>query len=386
MKIRHKLIVLIIFASVFNFSAIGAKGLSDDFINETLSAYRKYKIIDNFSISVPTVLEVPFDYNFIERFNFAVLDVNEKTFEPYFFKKEVVTDQIPLTVSIPGYNCQNMIDNNTITYTEFDLPEDSQGQIKITLTGSSPIISSSLTVLLDNHVALPSTIEIRTGSNKIVLSRQKMTSQTVYFPRTSSDKWIITLNYGQPLRITELRLIQENVTMISSRAVRFLAQPNHLYAIYFDSDRNVSPPTGESGNLQIDTDVLRVYDAPPQDNLKYIIADGDKDGIPDIYDNCISIANPDQKDVNNNGRGDLCDDFDKDGVINIYDNCPNVPNRDQKDTDGDGIGDACDDEESRITEQHKWIPWIGIGFAALVLIVLFALTARSMKGEQDNKL
>lgn len=35
-------------------------------------------------------------------------------------------------------------------------------------------------------------------------------------------------------------------------------------------------------------------------------------------------------------------DFDKDGVPDVQDNCPKVKNPDQKDSDGDGIGDACD--------------------------------------------
>ncbi len=35
-------------------------------------------------------------------------------------------------------------------------------------------------------------------------------------------------------------------------------------------------------------------------------------------------------------------DFDKDGIPDINDNCPKTRNADQKDTDGDGIGDACD--------------------------------------------
>jgi len=35
-------------------------------------------------------------------------------------------------------------------------------------------------------------------------------------------------------------------------------------------------------------------------------------------------------------------DFDKDGIPDINDNCPKTKNTDQKDTDGDGIGDVCD--------------------------------------------
>jgi Thrombospondin type 3 repeat len=71
--------------------------------------------------------------------------------------------------------------------------------------------------------------------------------------------------------------------------------------------------------------------------------DTDGDGIDDSHDNCPSVQNPDQKDTDGDGIGDVCDkDTDNDGILNGQDNCPTVANRDQHDDDGDGIGDACD--------------------------------------------
>lgn len=41
--------------------------------------------------------------------------------------------------------------------------------------------------------------------------------------------------------------------------------------------------------------------------LVTLVADSDKDGVPDSSDNCPNIANPDQSDINGNGLGDSCD-------------------------------------------------------------------------------
>jgi len=85
--------------------------------------------------------------------------------------------------------------------------------------------------------------------------------------------------------------------------------------------------------------------------------DEDQDGVPDSIDNCPTIKNQDQADMNHNGIGDACDpDKDGDGVPNVKDNCPALANPLQIDADGDGKGDdgcwagsscptSCDDKE-----------------------------------------
>ncbi|OGD67676.1 hypothetical protein A2442_03840 [Candidatus Campbellbacteria bacterium RIFOXYC2_FULL_35_25] len=355
-------------------------------IIEVIPSFRQYKDINNLSIVVPTVVEVPFDNEYFDRFEFGVVEDDGPLFKPSFFNRDII--EIPLTVNINGGALvTEMNDNNTRTYSEFSLPENAQGSAQINIAGDKLITSSSLTVLLDNNVALPRFIEIRAevnGENKIVVARSEMKSSSIQFPKTTSDKWTFIFTYSQPLRITELRLNQENKTK-ETQSLRFLAQPGSTYRIYFNPDQRPGDGgAGESGDLRSDKDVLRIAPVVSLNNPLYKKADIDEDGIPDVSDNCVLVANVEQEDVDGNGRGDVCDDFDKDGLINSKDNCPNQPNRYQEDEDGDGIGNVCDGEESRITEKYPWLPWLGVGIAAVILVVLFVITAKSMTVKKED--
>jgi hypothetical protein len=82
-----------------------------------------------------------------------------------------------------------------------------------------------------------------------------------------------------------------------------------------------------------------------------VIVDTDGDDVPDYQDNCPTVYNPDQADIDLDGIGDVCDycqgngvyDTDNDGHCDLEDNCPTTCNPQQLDADGDGIGDLCDD-------------------------------------------
>jgi len=82
------------------------------------------------------------------------------------------------------------------------------------------------------------------------------------------------------------------------------------------------------------------------------LRDEDSDGIANNFDNCPTILNHNQKDIDEDMIGDDCDecvDTDLDGYGNpgfsntcIEDNCPYTFNPGQEDGDEDGIGDLCE--------------------------------------------
>ena len=70
------------------------------------------------------------------------------------------------------------------------------------------------------------------------------------------------------------------------------------------------------------------------------VSDRDGDGVPEPRDNCAEVANPDQRDRDRDGHGDVCDDdLDGDGIKNGADNCPGRPNPGQE--NGDHVAFAC---------------------------------------------
>lgn len=120
-------------------------------------------------------------------------------------------------------------------------------------------------------------------------------------------------------------------------------------------------------------------------NLEYLpVLDGD--GIWNDQDNCPSIANPDQKnsDQDQNGQGDACRDPDRDHVLGKLDNCPQKYNPNQKDVDQDGLEDLCDDSDDRLTEKNNLLITAGVILAGLVLIFFLIRFLKRMKISEEE--
>ena len=78
------------------------------------------------------------------------------------------------------------------------------------------------------------------------------------------------------------------------------------------------------------------------DAVALSLSDGDEDGVTNDRDNCQDVANADQADLDQDGKGDVCDaDIDGDGVANEDDDFPKDATETQ-DSDQDGVGDVRD--------------------------------------------
>jgi uncharacterized protein YfaP (DUF2135 family) len=106
-------------------------------------------------------------------------------------------------------------------------------------------------------------------------------------------------------------------------------------------ENNDTDDTGDACDDDDDDDGYLDKDDPAP--LNPFEPDSDQDGVLTAQDNCPAIANKTQADLDQDGRGDSCDDDDDgDGIADKVDNCSKVANPDQANCDGDSEGDACE--------------------------------------------
>jgi len=260
----------------------------------------------------------------------------------------------------------------------------SQNKVVIDVKSDRLFKSDSVNLVFDKNIQRPTRIRIvsvqKDGAEQILLPEKFFGNDTINFPEANTNHYRITLHYIKPLRISEIIFHEKGVPSTTEKFVRFIAQPQMAYTIYYNAKDYVDTKSLESPNFNV-SEIVPIIDAEPSNNPLYKKADTDKDGILDSDDNCVSITNPDQIDKDKNGKGDACEDFDHDGVVNAKDNCPMVANRNQKDEDVDGRGDVCDGEESRFMEKNPWIPYVTL---AIVFVVVAALIMKTLK--QPSKL
>lgn len=353
-------------------------------IDEQKSQFRESGKLEIPTIKIPTVIEATLPKKV---YQVEVFDNTSENFVPNLLITNS-TQVIPTSSLITGTNTSvsKITDNNYLSFYEFNLPEEGRGKVSVTIKYPKAIKTDSVFFSLGEYVALPTKINIKAlifGEMKTIASDISPEGTMIHFPNYSSDQFVIEFEYTQPMRITEIRFNDLNEAP-STQSVRFLAEPNHTYTFFFNPQHNTYINLGESADLADNRDIIKVDNLVIGNNTNFKEADSDQDGIIDIKDNCVQVANTDQLDEDKNGRGDLCDDYDRDGVINSKDNCVNNPNTNQIDTDRDGKGDACDTEESRITEKYPVLVWIAIIFAVFVFGLMFYFVSRKKDVKVSN--
>ncbi len=401
---RAGIVALVIATFVFFGNVFSGKAAIEDSSRRTTDSFQQMTDLSVGTLPAPTVVDVVFpletsDFGGAQFENDVVIVSKTKNIPESSYSSRVALPAREfspvLVVSAPasGMNQASgtaLYDKSLTSYVEFSLPENGvSGMAVVAVRTATPEALSGFSFSLDNNVAMPTRVGVTAtvdGVEKTVLSPVAIFSQQVLFPRTVAEEWNITFWYNQPLRITELSFSVETGSLLE-RHVKFLAQPGEEYRLYAKPDQQTAlPRTAVAYNLSSVAPGVSLSVGTLQLNPYYRPTDTDADGIADMTDNCPRLANPQQEDINGNALGDACEDFDKDGLTNTVDNCPNLPNTNQKDTDSDGIGDMCDTLESRFTERHAWVPWVGMGTAVVVLITLFALTAKKTNRDDSGEL
>ncbi len=353
--------------------------------------------------TVPGVVEVPLA-GIISDDTEAILQRSDGSFAPaYLFSREeqtrivytgaegrVIPDDPREVVRnvTPDGSPDVLVDGDRTTMLQFEYFDDAVNTATIMVRYERPITTDTFRVYRASNVALPLEVRIRAsgddGEMRNILANTKQYGDQLNFPQTTSDYFEVTFTITQPLRMSEVSFVEQGPRGVTY-AVRYLAVPGDAPTLYLGSDRPYGTLSTGGVSLTDERDIeVSGGVAVLAPNPRYEPADTDNDSVPNMRDNCPTIANFDQLDSNGNGEGDMCDDHDRDGIVANKDNCPDTPNRDQRDTDGDEVGDACDGEESRFTEANPWVPWVGVLIAGSVIAGLMVLVVRQERRPRDR--
>jgi Thrombospondin type 3 repeat/Dockerin type I domain len=149
-------------------------------------------------------------------------------------------------------------------------------------------------------------------------------------------------------------MVLVRLTNLSYEAVLWIHEYGHNNGLNHEpsDSRMIMYGSDNGANNGLRPGDCAAFHSPPSSTAAIRTSTGactdDGDAIADPIDNCPTVANQDQADLNGNGIGDACEacvgigDADSDGVCDPTDNCPTIFNPTQADFDGDGIGNACE--------------------------------------------
>jgi hypothetical protein len=152
-------------------------------------------------------------------------------------------------------------------------------------------------------------------------------------PNTFLDIFFNDLGFSDPVTLTILQSPTHGTLSITTPPSGWQS----LFGIYYTASPGYTGP---------DQFQYRIGDGIDQGTATVdltVYPDTDGDGVLDLFDNCPSVANPDQANSDGDVLGNACDtDDDNDGVLDTVDNCTIVANANQLNADGDAYGNICD--------------------------------------------
>jgi Thrombospondin type 3 repeat len=336
-----------IFAAVLLFAPISTVFAFD------IGGYKNLSNIEEKAVTAPTIVELssPITEPFlIVSTDSTTPQVQSEVKEKIVLPSSVEACKGDVCTTEPG-----LLDGSRDTTVDFFLGQAGTNKGSIKVTYQTPITTNQVDFETTTDSYRPSEFSLF-ADGKLILAGAR--PGETKFPRIAGTVFEIQFSYDKPIRFTEAGV---GYAKEVEKRVRFVYEPGKVYQIYSGGTRAIDDTLRASANLFDATrSVVSAELTSTTANPSYIDTDTDKDGIPDVRDNCASAPNTDQKDGDSNGVGDACDDYDYDGTATYKDNCPQVANPDQRDTDGDGMGDLCDSEESRVTEKYKWLQWVAL--------------------------
>jgi len=281
-------------------------------------------------------------------------------------------------------NTSAVQDDNTLSYITFDPNTNTK---EIIFNNPGKLSPSALNLILAENTERPKSITIQAllpGNDQwnTILDKSAFRNQ-ITFPQIQPTQLRIIFETPNLLRLSELEWTTTNRQSEKKTQISFWAEEGDQFTLFIQPSFGQSALSITQNNpARTDSSTPRFQFPPLEANPSYN-PDYDSDGILDGQDLCPRVADMNNTDFDNNGRGDVCEDPDQDGIYSSVDNCPFVSNSNQLDTDNDNLGDACDDTLDQKSENSD--VWINLAFGLMVLALL-ALVARSAWPVLKNKL
>lgn len=306
----------------------------------------------------------------------VVVDDNSNVVPHLYTVKDYI---VPVRKSLFSLTHPELTDDDRMTGVKLPFSKSSSTLRLLLKASSSPLYSGAVTFLYKSAPpeAKVSLYAIKEGVREVVFEAKPLVKSTYEFPLIASGEWEVVIFSPSSFSLQEILFkdAAEKTEVLVRHEIRFKAAKG-AYKIYGGFVEKISQDEpDETVQVVIAKELVELPFVYPVRNLSFVDNDKDKDGIPNVADNCPLFSNEDQEDKNKNGKGDMCDDDDADGTLNAVDNCRFDVNKEQRDVDADGVGDECD-SESLLIARYPWLKPISIVGTLLLIAVYIQMKIR----------